>query len=117
MFVFLDETEEALAGMLRPGNAGANTAADHVDLLDRAIGQLPELWRLGHRPDEEPSLVVHPILARSDSAGASHGFVDALLPATFSAHEPAALSAHGSAGLADDGGSLVLVGTAVSPAG
>src|SRR6266704_3277718 len=33
-------TQEALAGILRPGNAGANTAADHIELLDhvRALG-------------------------------------------------------------------------------
>ena len=30
-----DETREALGVMLRPGNAGANTAADHVLVLDR----------------------------------------------------------------------------------
>lgn len=36
-----DETREALAAMLRPGNAGANTAADHVTVLDRALGQIP----------------------------------------------------------------------------
>ncbi len=40
-----------------------------------------------------------------------------VLPATFSAHDPATLSAHESAGLDDDGGPLVLVATAVSPAG
>ena len=33
LLVFLDETEEALAGVLRPGNAGSNAASDHVDLL------------------------------------------------------------------------------------
>ena len=26
---YADETREALGGLLRPGNAGANTAADH----------------------------------------------------------------------------------------
>ena len=36
-----DETREALAGMLRPGNAGANTAAEHVTVLDRALAQIP----------------------------------------------------------------------------
>ncbi len=75
--MFLDETEEALAGMLRPGNAGANNALDHEVLLDRAISQLPEQWRRGHRPGDEIELVVHPVLVRSDSAGASHDFVDA----------------------------------------
>jgi Transposase DDE domain group 1 len=35
-------TGEALAGILRPGNAGSNTAADHVALLGLALAQLPE---------------------------------------------------------------------------
>jgi len=38
---YLDETREALAGVLRPGNAGANTAADHLEVVERALGQLP----------------------------------------------------------------------------
>src|SRR5918996_638218 len=36
---YLDETREALGGLLRPGNAGANTAADHQAVLDRALDQ------------------------------------------------------------------------------
>ncbi len=32
---YLDETREALGGLLRPGNAGANTADDHKALVDR----------------------------------------------------------------------------------
>ena len=77
LFVFLDETEEALAAVLRPGNAGANDTCDHVTVLDRALAQLPDEWRIGHRRGDDTGLVVHPILARSDSAGASHGFVNA----------------------------------------
>jgi hypothetical protein len=38
---WLDNTSEALAGILRPGNAGANTAADHLEVLDLALAQLP----------------------------------------------------------------------------
>src|SRR4051794_11526775 len=38
---YADETREALAGQLRPGNAGANTAADHITVLDRALAQIP----------------------------------------------------------------------------
>ena len=34
LHVYCDETAEAFAGKLRPGSAGANTAADHVELLD-----------------------------------------------------------------------------------
>ncbi len=36
-----DGTGEALAGLLRPGNAGSNTAADHIELLDAALAGLP----------------------------------------------------------------------------
>ena len=35
-------TGETLAGLLRPGNAGANTVADHVTVLDAALAQLPD---------------------------------------------------------------------------
>ena len=38
---FVDATNEAVAAMLRPGNVGSNTAVDHVELLDTALGQLP----------------------------------------------------------------------------
>ncbi|MGH9178679.1 MAG: transposase, partial [Acidimicrobiales bacterium] len=44
-----------------------------------ALAQLPPEWRVGHGPGDDASLVVHPILARADSAGATHGFVDALV--------------------------------------
>jgi hypothetical protein len=33
---------EALAGLLRPGNAGSNTAVDHITVLDQALAALPE---------------------------------------------------------------------------
>src|SRR5207253_5650994 len=38
---WLDNTAEALAAILRPGNAGANTASDHVGVLEEALAQLP----------------------------------------------------------------------------
>lgn len=57
---------EVLAGILRPGNAGANNAADHLALLDLGLEQLPQ------------SALDKEILARSDSAGASHDLADAL---------------------------------------
>jgi hypothetical protein len=72
LLVYLDQTGEALAGRLRPGNAGANTALDHVELLDAALAQLPLPTK---SEDEEHGLEV---LVRSDSAGASHGFVSAI---------------------------------------
>lgn len=66
------ETDEVLAGILRPGNAGANTAIDHIQLLADTLGQLPDLWRAGHDVGDDPSLVERRILVRADSAGASH---------------------------------------------
>jgi hypothetical protein len=69
---FLDETGEHLAGRLRPGNAGSNTAADHVAVLDAALAQLPA--DIADREREDPA----PILARADAAGATHAFADAL---------------------------------------
>ena len=65
----LDETTEALAGMLRPGNAGANTAADNIRVLAEALCQIPEAVR------EDPA---RRVLVRADSAGATHGFLDAV---------------------------------------
>jgi hypothetical protein len=72
LLCYLDETGEALAGRLRPGNAGANCAADHVAVLDDALAQLP----VRPRTDDHPGGVE--MLARADSAGASHAFVEAL---------------------------------------
>lgn len=42
---YLDGTGEALAGMLRAGNAGSNTAADHLGVVDQALAQLPVATR------------------------------------------------------------------------
>lgn len=69
---FCDETGEQLAGRLRPGNAGANTAVDHVAVLDVALAQLPA--DVADREREDPV----PMLARADAAGATHAFAEAL---------------------------------------
>lgn len=65
LLAFLDATGEALGGILRPGNAGSNTAADHVELLAMALAQLPV----------DPAAVE--VVARADSAALTHGFIDA----------------------------------------
>jgi Transposase DDE domain group 1 len=62
---YADQTREALAIMLRPGNAGSNTAADHVAVIDRSLAQIPD----AHLETIE-------ILIRADSAGATHGTAD-----------------------------------------
>jgi Transposase DDE domain group 1 len=64
LFCFLDNTGEALSGLLREGRAGSNTTADHITVLDQALAQIPDAHRHGN-----------PILLRSDSAGSSHGFL------------------------------------------
>jgi hypothetical protein len=74
IYCFADATGEALGALLRPGNAGANTIADHVTVLDQAIGQLPEQIAVGHRAGDDPTLVARPIQVRTDSAGCT-GFV------------------------------------------
>jgi len=72
---WLDETREPLAMLLRPGNAGSNTAVDHCDVLGRSIDQLPDVYRAGHEPGDDPTGVVHPMLVRADSAGATKVFL------------------------------------------
>jgi Transposase DDE domain group 1 len=73
LLAYLDETREALAGVLRPGNAGANTASDHLDVVDLALEQLPR------EVVEQGSLVV-----RTDSAAATHELTDELRAARIS---------------------------------
>jgi hypothetical protein len=76
LLAFLDRPEvsggEALAGLLRAGNAGSNTAADHVTVLEQSLAALPEHAR--PRPGEADTVRV---VARSDSAGATHAFAKA----------------------------------------
>ncbi len=62
---YADETREALAMILRPGNAGSNTAADHKTVIDLALAQIPA---------EHVESV--DILIRADSAGATHETAD-----------------------------------------
>ena len=66
LLAFLDATGEALAGILRPGNAGSNTTADHVESADD--GAWPSCPSI-------PATVE--VVARADSAALTHGFVDA----------------------------------------
>jgi Transposase DDE domain group 1 len=62
---YADETREALAMLLRPGNAGSNTADDHVTVIDRSLAQIP---------DQQIETIE--ILVRADSAGATHATGD-----------------------------------------
>jgi hypothetical protein len=62
---YTDQTREALAILLRAGNAGSNTAADHVTVIDRCLAQIPD----AHLETIE-------ILVRADTAGATHATAD-----------------------------------------
>jgi hypothetical protein len=64
LVAFLDNSGEFLAGLLRPGNAGANTAADHIGVLDAALAQIPDASRHGV-----------PMLVRTDGAGCTKAFL------------------------------------------
>ncbi len=64
--VWLANTRECLAMLLRPGNAGSNTFTDHKELLSAALRQVPARFR-------------RKVLVRVDGAGASHDLVNHLL--------------------------------------
>jgi hypothetical protein len=59
-------TRECLHMLLRPGNAGSNTFADHQEVLAAAVRQVPARFR-------------RQILVRVDGAGASHDLIGHLL--------------------------------------
>ena len=77
MFCFSDLTGEALSSVLRAGNAGANTVADHVTVLDRAIDQLPSRIAKGHRAGDDAASTSRQVIVRADSAGCTTGFLEA----------------------------------------
>ncbi len=60
-----DNTGEALAIKLRPGNAGSNTAADHIEVIQAAIAQIPATYR-------------RDLLVTIDGAGASRAVIQHL---------------------------------------
>jgi hypothetical protein len=59
-----DGTGEPLAFQLRAGNAGSNTAVDHIRVIRDALRQLPS-----HRPGTRPG---RRFLIRTDAAGCTH---------------------------------------------
>jgi Transposase DDE domain group 1 len=58
-----DGTGEPLAIVLRPGNAGSSTAADHITATKLALAQIPAAAR-------------RQVLIRADSGGGTHEFLD-----------------------------------------
>lgn len=62
-------TGEPLSALLRPGNAGSNTVADHKAVINAALAQLPfaSEYRVGRK-----------VLVRTDGAGGTHGLIEYL---------------------------------------
>ena len=56
---------EPVAALLRAGNAGSNTASDHIETAHLALAQLPRHLRRGRQT-----------LIRTDSGGGTHAFLD-----------------------------------------
>ena len=61
-------TGEPVAALLRRGNAGSNTTADHVDVLDEAVAQVPDQATVADQRGRRA------VLVRTDAAGATQGF-------------------------------------------
>lgn len=66
------ERREVLAQVVRAGNAGSNTAADHVEVLGAAIDALPEGEAAGHHYNSQSADVVTEIVIRTDAGGQTH---------------------------------------------
>ena len=62
LLAYCDNTDEPLAGMMRPGSAGSNTASDHITVLDEAIAALPPAFR-------------RRLMVTCDGAGSSHALI------------------------------------------
>ena len=71
LWAFVDHgaagTGEPLSCLLRKGNAGSNTAADHITVVKAALAQLPS-YRSDRRPGRR-------VLVRADGAGGTHEFL------------------------------------------
>jgi len=64
---YLDGSRDALGAILRPGNAGSNTGADQVAIVELGLGQLPR-----------EAIESDSILVRADGAGSVHELLDYL---------------------------------------
>ena len=62
MLSYCDNTDEPLAGMMRKGSAGSNTAADHITIVNASIEALPPAYR-------------RRLMVTCDGAGASHDLI------------------------------------------
>ena len=74
LLAYCDNTGEPLAGMLRPGSAGSNTAADHLAMLDAAVTALPPSFRRRLMVTCDGAGAGHDLIARLDKLAARPGY-------------------------------------------
>jgi Transposase DDE domain group 1 len=74
LLAYCDNTGEPLAGMLRPGSAGSNTAADHLAVLDAAVTALPPGFRRKLMVTCDGAGASHDLIARLDKLAARPGY-------------------------------------------
>ncbi len=74
LLAYCDNTAEPLAGVLRPGSAGSNTAADHLAVLDAAIAALPPAFRRRLMVTCDGAGASHDLIARLDALAARPGY-------------------------------------------
>jgi Transposase DDE domain group 1 len=99
LLAYLDRPDvsggEGLAAILRPGNSGSNTTADHVEILGMALAALPQPARPRPGNPDSPQ-----VLIRTDAAGATYGFAAACRDAGCGFSLGYALDEHAQAALA-----------------
>jgi Transposase DDE domain group 1 len=74
LLAYCDNTGEPLAGLLRPGSAGSNTAADHLAVLDAAIAAVPPGFRRRLMVTCDGAGAGHDLIARLDTLAARPGY-------------------------------------------
>jgi hypothetical protein len=74
LLAYCDNTGEPLAGLLRPGSAGSNTAADHLAVLEAAIAALPPGFRRRLMVTCDGAGASHDLIARLDKLAARPGY-------------------------------------------
>jgi hypothetical protein len=74
LLAYCDNTTEPLAGLLRRGAAGSNTAADHLAVLHAAITALPPGFRRRLMVTCDGAGASHALIARLDKLAARPGY-------------------------------------------
>ena len=79
MLCFLDRPQRPWLGSFALATPVQGEAAAHEEVLDRSLAQLPAEFQRGRRAGDDAGDVHQQVVVRTDSAGASHRFVDACI--------------------------------------